>query len=348
MYQESYDNSGLQVGEHSMEINGALVALDVTEEVIDEAIRKRLNLIVAHHPVIFGGLKSLTGRNMVERIVLKAIRNDIAIFAAHTNMDAIHSGVNSKICEKLGLEKCRVLEPMEDVLKKLVVFVPESHAEKVRQAIFENGGGEIGDYDSCSFNLEGKGTFRGGEGTNPFVGEKGKMHTEEEVRIETVFPVHVKGRLISAMLQAHPYEEVAYDIYQLENKYQGAGMGMIGEFQKELEEETFLGLLKKTFHAESIRHTALLGKKIKKVALSGGAGSFLLRKAITAGADAFVSGDFKYHQFFEADDKLLIADIGHFESEQFTQELFYELLTKNFPKFAVHLSDVNTNPIKYF
>ncbi len=348
IYQESYDNSGLQVGEPSMEITGALLTLDVTEEVIDEAISKKVNLVVSHHPVIFGGLKSLTGRNMAERIVLKAVRNDIALYAAHTNIDAVQDGVNGKICEKLGLQKCRVLEPMEEVLKKLVVFVPVSHAEKVREAIFANGGGHIGEYDSCSFNLEGKGTFRGGEGSDPFVGEKGVLHTEEEVRIETIFPAHEKGRLIGAMLQAHPYEEVAYDIYQLENKFQRAGMGMIGELEKEMGEQEFLEFLKKIFLAEGIRHTALLGKKIKKVAVSGGAGSFMLRKAISSGADIFVSGDFKYHQFFDADGKLVIADIGHFESEQFTQELFYELLTKNFPKFAVHLSDVNTNPIKYF
>ena len=348
MYQESYDNSGLQVGDYSMELTGALLTLDVTEELMEEALEKGVNLVIAHHPVIFEGVKSLTGKNMSERVIMTAIKNDIAIYAAHTNIDAVSNGVNGKICEKLELENCRILEPLESVLKKLVVFVPLSHAEKVREAMFENGGGQIGEYDNCSFNMEGKGTFRGGEHTNPFVGEKGSMHTEEEVRIETIFPSHEKGRVIGAMLQAHPYEEVAYDIYPLENKFKKVGMGMVGELKKEMSEEEFLQELKKIFSTGCIKHTALLGKKIKKVAVSAGAGSFLLRKAISSGADIFVSGDFKYHQFFDAEGRIIIADIGHFESEQFTRELFYELLTKKFPKFAVHLSDVNTNPIKYF
>ena len=348
MYQESYDNSGLQVGDYSMELNGGLVTLDVTEEVLNEAIGLGVNLIVTHHPVIFGGIKSLTGRNLSERVIMKAIKNDIAIYAVHTNIDAAENGVNGKICEKLELEKCRILEPLESALKKLVVFVPLSHADKVREALFGNGAGQVGNYDSCSFNLEGKGTFRGGDDTNPFVGETGSMQTEEEVRIETIFPAHEKGRVIGAMLQAHPYEEVAYDIYSLDNKYQKVGMGMLGELKKEMKEEAFLQMLKEKFDVDCIRHTALLGKQIKKVAVSGGAGSFLLRKAISSGADIFVSGDFKYHQFFDAEERIIIADIGHFESEQFTRELFYELLTKNFPTFAVHLSDVNTNPIKYF
>lgn len=348
MYQESYDNSGLQVGNYSMDLTGALVTLDLTEEVLDEALDKGLNLIVTHHPVIFGGLKSLTGRNLSERVIMKAIKNDVAIYAAHTNIDAIEKGVNGKICEKLELEKCRILEPMESVLKKLVVFVPSGYADKVRETLFENGAGHIGNYDACSFNLEGKGTFRGGEESNPFVGEKGSLQTEEEVRIETIFPAHEKGRVIGAMLQVHPYEEVAYDIYSLDNKYQKVGMGMLGELKKEMKEGEFLQMLKEKFNVDCIRHTALLGKKIKKVAVSGGAGSFLLRKAISSGADIFVSGDFKYHQFFDAEGRIIIADIGHFESEQFTRELFYELLTKKFPTFAVHLSDVNTNPIKYF
>ncbi len=348
MYQESYDNSGLQVGDYAMELRGALVTLDVTEEVIDEAIEKNLNLVIAHHPVIFSGIKSLTGKNMSERVILKAIKNDVAIYAVHTNLDAVENGVNGKICEKLELQKCRILEPIAEVLKKLVVFVPLSHADKVRDVLFENGAGNIGAYDSCSFNQDGKGTFRGGEGSDPFVGEKGKMHTEAEVRIETIFPEHEKGRVIGAMLQAHPYEEVAYDIYPLDNKFKKVGMGMIGELKNEMAEKDFLQLLKDEFGTACIRHTAFLGRKIRKVAVSGGAGSFLLRRAISSGADVFVSGDFKYHQFFDAEKRIIIADIGHFESEQYTRELFYELLTKNFPKFAVHLSDVNTNPIKYF
>ena len=347
MYQESYDNSGLQVGNYSMEVTGALVTLDVTEEVIDEAIAKGLNLVIAHHPLIFGGLKSITGKSMVERVVLKAVKHDIAVYAAHTNLDSVRGGVSGKICEVIGLKKCRILDPVAGRLKKLVVFVPSAHAEKVRQAIFDGGAGVIGNYDSCSYNLEGQGSFRGGEGTDPFVGKKGELHFEQEIRIETVFPEHEKGRVITALLEAHPYEEVAYDIYPIDNKYHEIGLGMIGELEEPVGEMEFLKLLKMRFKTGAIRHSALLGKDIRKVAVCGGAGSSLLRKAITQKADLFVSSDFKYHQFFEAEKRIVVADIGHFESEQYTRNVIYDSVNKKFPKFALHLSDVNTNPIKY-
>ncbi|MEX0981030.1 MAG: Nif3-like dinuclear metal center hexameric protein [Bacteroidales bacterium] len=347
MYQESYDNSGLQVGKYSMEVTGALVTLDVTEEVIDEAIDKGLNLVIAHHPLIFGGLRSITGKSMVERVVLKAVKHDIAVYAAHTNLDSVRQGVSGKICEVIGLKKCRILDPVAGRLKKLVVFVPSANAEKVRQAIFEGGAGVIGNYDSCSYNIEGQGSFRGGERTDPFVGEKGELHFEPEIRIETVFPEHEKGRVITAMLQAHPYEEVAYDIYPLDNKYHEIGLGMIGELEEPVAEMEFLERLKKRFKTGVIRHSALLGRDIRRVAVCGGAGSSLLRKAISEKADLFVSSDFKYHQFFEAEKRIVVADIGHFESEQYTREVIYDSVNKKFPKFALHLSDVNTNPIKY-
>jgi len=348
MYQESYDNSGLQLGSYSMEVSGALITLDVTEEVVDEAITKNLNLIICHHPVIFGGIKSLTGKNMTERILQKAIKNDIAIYAAHTNMDSIAKGVSHKMCEVIGLNNCRILDPIQGNLKKLVVFTPLTHEEKVRQAIFEGGAGVVGKYDSCSFNTKGEGTFRGGEDSNPFSGEKEVHNKEAEVRIETIFPEHLKGSVISAMLQAHPYEEVAYDIYSLDNKHSEIGMGMTGTLEMPVSETEFLDLLKEKFKTGVIKHSDLTGKKIKKVAVVGGAGSSLLRKAMAEKADVFVSGDFKYHQFFDAEGKILIADIGHFESEQYTREIFYDLLIKKFPKFAVQLSEINTNPIKYF
>lgn len=347
-YQESYDNSGLQIGNPVQEITGALVTFDITDEVIDEAIRKNINLVIGHHPLIFGGLKSITGKNMTERVVLKAIKNDIAIYAAHTNFDVIKNGVNGKICQTIGLENLKILDPVKGKLKKLVVFVPHEHAEKVRSALFQSGAGGIGNYDSCSYNLDGKGTFKGNDETNPFTGTKGELHTEPETRIEIIFPEHLKGSVISTMIDAHPYEEVAYDIYPLENKYSQFGMGMTGELAKPMSETEFLSHLKKAFNSGVIKHTALLNKPLKKVAVCGGAGSFLLSKAISAKADVFVSADFKYHQFFDADSKILIADIGHYESEQYTREAFYDLIIKNFPKFAVHLSEINTNPIKYF
>ncbi|MFC2089942.1 Nif3-like dinuclear metal center hexameric protein [Bacteroidota bacterium] len=348
MYQESYDNSGLQVGDFQMDLSGALITLDITEEVVEEAIRKKLNLVIGHHPLIFGGIKSITGRSMEERVIKLAIKNDIAIYAAHTNLDSISKGVSNKMCDIMGMTDCVILDPVAGRLKKLVVFVPLDYADKVRTAIFEGGAGFIGKYDSCSFNVHGEGTFRGGEDSNPFAGKRGELATEKEVRIETVFPEHVKGTVLTAMLQAHPYEEVAYDIYPIENKYREIGMGMIGRFETAVSESDFLELLKSSFSTGVIRHTELTGKKIKKVAVVGGAGSSLLSAAIAQKADAFVSGDFKYHQFFRADGKILIADIGHFESEQFTRELIYESLMKKFPKFAVQLSEISTNPIKYF
>jgi len=346
-FQESYDNAGLIIGNSNDEISGILITLDVTEEIIEEAISKNLNLIVAHHPVIFGGLKKLNRKNYIERCVAKAIKNDIAIYAAHTNLDSVIGGVNSKICEKLNLQNCRILSPTSNFLKKLVTFVPESSAEKVREVLFTAGAGHIGNYDSCSFNLSGTGSFRGNEQTNPFVGEKNKLHFEPEVRIETIFPKHLQAKLIQALLKAHPYEEVAYDIYPLDNEYSQVGIGMIGELSDPMNELEFLQKLKETFNCQVVKHTALTGKPIQKVAVCGGSGSSYLNMAKAQKADIFISGDFKYHQFFDAEQQIIIADIGHYESEQFTKEVFYELLTKNFPKFAVRLSDINTNPVSY-
>jgi len=347
-FQESYDNSGLIIGQPADEISGILIALDITEEILDEAISKSLNLILVHHPIIFSGLKRLNGRNYIERCVLKAIKNDIAIYAAHTNLDSVFGGVNSKICEKLGLKNCRMLSPIPGFLKKLVTFVPTADAEKVRKTIFDAGAGNIGNYDSCSFNQAGQGSFRGNEQANPYVGEKNQLHFEEEIRIETIFPKHIQSRIISALLEAHPYEEVAYDIYPLDNDYNQVGIGMVGELESPLDELEFLGKLKAAFHCEVIKHTRLLGKSISKVAVCGGSGSSYLSKAMAQKADIYISGDFKYHQFFDAEEQIIIADIGHYESEQFTKEVFYELLTKKFPKFAVHLSDLSTNPVNYF
>jgi dinuclear metal center YbgI/SA1388 family protein len=347
-YQESYDNSGLQVGDREMEVTGVLITLDVTEEVLLEAENLGFNLVISHHPVIFGGLKSLTGKNAAERIVTKAIRKEIAIYSGHTNFDAISGGVNTAMANRLGLLKQRILDPMKEQLKKLVVFVPHDQVDQVRSAMFEAGAGHIGDYDSCSFNLEGKGTFRGSEGSDPYVGQVGELHQEPEIRVETIVPAPLVRKVVRAMEKAHPYEEVAYDIYPLENAFNQAGMGMLGELEDPVDEEVFMTFLKDRFGLSLIRHSALRGKPVKKVALCGGAGSFLLGRAKASGADVFVTGDFKYHQFFDADGKIVVMDMGHFESEQFTRELFYDLLMKKFPKFAVRLAETVTNPIKYF
>jgi dinuclear metal center YbgI/SA1388 family protein len=346
--QESYDNAGLIIGHPEDEISGILIALDITEKILDEAISKKLNLIVSHHPIVFSGIKKLNGKNYIERCVAKAIKNDIAIYAAHTNLDSVFGGVNSKICEKLELQNCRILAPANGSLKKLVTFVPTADAEKVRKALFAAGAGNIGNYDSCSFNLDGTGTFRGNELTNPYVGERNQLHQENETRIETIFSKHIQAKVIGALLDSHPYEEVAYDIYQLDNEYTNAGIGMIGELTEPMNESDFLRKLKETFQCKVIRHTELLGRPISRVAVCGGSGSTYLNRAKAEKADIFISGDFKYHQFFDAERHLIIADIGHYESEQFTKEVFYELLTKKFPKFAVHLTDLSTNPVNYF
>lgn len=347
-YQEDYDNAGLIIGDKNTDCKGVLISIDVTEDVVEEAINKKANLIVCHHPIIFSGLKKITGRNYIERTVIKAIKNDIAIYAAHTNIDNVHKGVNAKIVEKLGLENPKILLPVRNQLKKLVTFVPTEKVEEVRQAIFKAGAGHIGDYDCCSYNLNGKGSFRASEQANPYVGEIGKIHYEEEVRVETIFPAHLQSKLIKALINAHPYEEVAYDIYPLNNENPKIGAGLIGEFENSIDEKEFLSQLKEVFKVPVIKHTPLLGKKIQKVAVCGGSGSFLLSRAIRQNADIFITGDMKYHQFFDAEMQIVIADVGHFESEQYTKDLFYDILTKKIPNFAFHFSEVNTNPVNYF
>jgi len=346
--QENYDNAGLITGDPNMEVKGALLCLDSTEEVIDEAISKGINLVIAHHPIVFAGLKSLTGKNYIERTIIKAIKNDIAIYAAHTNLDNVAHGVNNKIADKLGLKERRILQPMGGSLRKLAVFVPNDHVEAVQAAIFAAGGGAIGDYSECSFNLKGTGTFKAGGDTDPFVGEKGKRHEEEETRVEVEFDKWKQSAIISAMKEAHPYEEVAYDIYEMKNSNPQLGAGMVGDLKDPMGFEQFLEHLKTTMNVSVIRHTHPVSKKIQKVAVCGGSGSFLLSAAVAEKADVFVTGDFKYHQFFDADGKIVIADIGHYESEQFTIELFGDLLKEKFPTFALHFTDVNTNPINYF
>jgi len=345
--QEGYDNSGMQCGDANQTAKGALLCLDVTEAALSEAARKKCNLIIAHHPLIFSPLKRLTGSNYVERILISAIKKNIAIYACHTNADNVRTGVNQKIAEKLGLVNTKILQPKKGLLKKMVTFCPKDHAEKVRAALFKAGCGQIGNYDNCSYNLEGKGTFRGNEHTNPFVGEKNKLHVEAETRIETVFEAYKEKEVVRALHKAHPYEVVAYDIYSLDNKHPEIGSGLVGELLKAQDEKSFLASVKQTFGAGVVKHTALLNKRVKKVALCGGSGSSLLKDAIGAKADVFITADFKYHQFFDAENKVVIADIGHYESERFTPELFYAAIHKKLPKFALHLSKVNTNPVNY-
>ncbi|OFY91316.1 MAG: Nif3-like dinuclear metal center hexameric protein [Bacteroidetes bacterium RIFCSPLOWO2_12_FULL_31_6] len=346
-YQESYDNAGLIIGNFEEEVTGVLICLDCVEEILEEAIENNCNLIIAHHPIIFDELKKINGTTSIERVVIKAIKNNIAIYAAHTNLDNATDGVSFKIAEKLGLINCKVLQPKKNIVHKLVTYCPIDYAEKVRQALFDAGAGHIGNYDECSYNVEGIGTFKGLAGTTPFVGKVGELHQEKEIRIETVVPSHLLQKVIKNMIAAHPYEEVAYDVYQLENTNQNIGSGVIAELETAQNAANFLKQLKTKLKTNCIRHTNLVGKKIKKVAICGGAGSFLLNDAIAANADIFITGDFKYHQFFDAENKLIIADVGHYESEQFIGELIYDVLIKKIPNFAIRLTKINTNPINY-
>lgn len=347
VYQESYDNCGLLTGNAEWELTKILVSLDCTEAVVDEAIAKGCNLIVAHHPIIFGGLKKLNGKNYVERTVIKAIKNDIAIYAIHTNLDNVQHGVNAKICEKLGLINTKILVPKTGTLKKLSVFVPQTHLQVVQEALFNAGAGNIGNYSECSFYSTGMGTFKGNEKSNAFVGEEGKQHQEPEYKLEVLVDDARLNNVISAMLKAHPYEEVAYDVYAILNTNTTIGSGMVGELPQELSAEAFLKHLKSAMNLNVIRFTPY-SNKVKKVAVCGGAGSFLLKNAIGAQADAYVTGDFKYHEFFDAENRLMIADIGHYESEIFTINLLADEILKKFPTFAVILSEINTNPINYY
>jgi dinuclear metal center YbgI/SA1388 family protein len=346
--QEEYDNSGLQLGDPEKEIIRALVCLDVTPEIIREAIEKQCNLVISHHPLIFKGIKKITGSGPTDKIILDAIKNDIAILSVHTNLDNAGFGVNHQLARRIGLKNLKVLQPAKGQLRKLVTFCPPDHAEAVRQAIFRAGAGEIGDYDSCSYNVEGTGTFRGAETTNPFAGKAGELHHEAETRIETIFPVYRQQVVLDALFTSHPYEEVAYDVYALENTFERIGFGLVGTLPEPLDEGGFLTLVKKTMGTPVLRHSGFSGHPVSRVALCGGSGSFLLNQAVTAGADAFVTSDLKYHQFFDARDRLLLVDAGHYETEQFTKELLLDIIHKKNINFALLISEVNTNPIGYF
>lgn len=346
-YQESYDNSGLLTGDSSWDVKGVLVTLDCTEDVVDEAIQSGCNLIVAHHPILFKGIKKLTGSSYVERTIIKAIKHDVAIYAIHTNLDNVHTGVNKKICEKIGLKNLKVLAPKMDTLNKLVTFIPKDNAPQVTEALYTAGAGQIGDYKNCSFQMQGTGTFMPTENTNPHLGERNQQTYVDEVRVEMIFSSHQRKHILAALRKSHPYEEVAYYVFPLLNENQEVGSGMVGELDSPMEPLEFLRSLKNSMGLEIIRHTAILPKKIQKIAVCGGSGSFLLPKAIQAGADFFITADFKYHEFFDADGRIIIADIGHYESEVFTKELLMDVLMKKFHTFAIIFSKTRTNPISY-
>lgn len=346
-YAEDFDNVGLLVGDKEAEVTKILVTHDTLESVVEEAVEKGANLIVSFHPIIFSGLKSLTGKNYVERAVMKAIKNEVAVYAIHTAYDNSIHGVNHIISTYLGLKNTRILIPQKGTLEQLVTYVPDAHAEKLRNALFEAGAGSIGKYDSCSFNISGKGSFRAKEGADPFVGSIGELHYENETRVSVVFERHRRAKLLRMLRDHHPYEEVAYEILALENNDKNIGMGMIGELDREMEGKEFLKFLKERMKAESVRHSEILSGPIKKVAVLGGSGSFAIEAALGRGADAFVTADLKYHDFYRAEGRILLADIGHYESERYTKVGLTSYLSEKFPNFAILKSEINTNPVHY-
>lgn len=345
--QENYDNAGVQVGDVNQYATGALLCLDVTEEVIEEAIDRGCNLIISHHPLAFRSFKSLTGRTYVERCMIKACKQDLVIYAAHTNLDNAYGGVNFRLAELLGLQNVRVLSPQEDSLLKLVTYVPEAQAEGVRHALFNAGAGSIGNYDCCSYNLQGEGTFRAQEGCHPFCGEIGILHREREVRIETVLPAFKKSAVLRALLSAHPYEEPAYDFYPLRNSWAQAGSGVVGELPDAEDELDFLERVKAILKVDCVKYSKPTGRPVREVALCGGSGAFLIKDAIAYGADVLITGEAKYNDFYDVEDHILLAVVGHYESEVCTKDIFYNVISKKFPTFAVHFSNVNQNPVNY-
>jgi len=345
--QEDYDNAGLLTGQRGWTCTGVLCCLDVTVEVLQEAREQGCNLVVAHHPVLFRGLKRINGASYVERVIIEAIKHDIAIYAAHTNLDNVVLGVNGVMAARLGLQSPTILQPKKGMLRRLITFAPHDAAGKVRDAVFAAGAGHIGKYSECSFNSSGTGTFKAEAGADPYVGAVGRRHEEAETKIEIVYPFYLEVQVVQALVAAHPYEEVAYDIFPMENVHYGIGAGVIGELREPEEAGAFLRRVRGIFDARGIRHTEPTGKMIRKVALCGGAGSFLIRTAIARGADIYISADIKYHEFFDAEGKILVADIGHYESEQFTAGLLHDLLVQKFPTFAVLKTRVNTNPVRY-
>jgi len=346
--QAEYDNSGLIIGDPDKEISKALITLDITEEVLDEAIQNNYNLVISHHPLIFRELKRLIGEDSVQRLTVKAIQNQIAIYALHTNLDNSINGLNAWVCNLLGIKNCRILLQEKGLLSKLVTFCPVDHADHVRQALFDAGAGNIGNYDSCSYNLTGQGTFRASEKAHPFVGEKNVVHVETESRIEMIFPRFLEQKLITALKKNHPYEEIAYDIYPLSNTAGFAGSGMVGELDAPIAEPQFLDYIKSQLEIPFLRHSKITGRKISRVAVCTGSGAFLIPEAIKIHADIFLTADLKYHDFFEANKQLILADIGHYESERFVKDLIYGILIKKFPTFAFLISKIITNPVYYY
>lgn len=347
-YAEEFDNVGLLIGDKNQEISAALICHDAIENVVDEAIAKKCNLIICFHPILFTGLKKITGKNYVERSVIKAIKNDIAIYAVHTALDNHKNGVNKIFCDALGIQKSKVLIPKENFIRKLVTYTIPENESKLRNALLDAGAGKIGNYENCSFNSEGIGTYSGNIDSNPKIGSRFEFVQTKEIKIEVTFEKYLENAILKALFANHVYEEVAYEIYELKNKHQNIGLGRIGTLEKPISEIDFLNLVKTKMQCGGIRHSALLGREIKTIAVLGGSGSYAIKNAIQAGADAYITADLKYHQFYEAENQILLVDIGHFESERYTKNYILDFLKEKITNFAFILSEENTNPVQYF
>ncbi len=345
--QEGFDNSGVQIGDVNQEARGALVCIDVTEAVMDEAVALGCNLVISHHPLAFKAFKSLTGKNYIERCMIKACKHDIVVYAAHTNLDNAIGGINYYLADMLNLQHVRILDPQPNKLLKLVTFVPHTHAAIVRSALFNAGAGNIGAYDSCSYSVSGEGTFRAGENTNPFCGQIGELHTEQEIRIEVVLPAFRQQDVLRSLIAVHPYEEPAYDFYALQNTWSQAGSGVVGTLPEEMDEEDFLYMLKDTLHLSTIMHSKLRGKPVRDIALCSGSGAFLISKAIGYDADVFITGEAKYNDYYDVEDRILLATVGHYESEIYTKNIFFDIISEKYPNFAVYMSGFDANPVNY-
>ena len=347
--QEDFDNCGVQCGDVRQEISGAMVCFEMSEQVIDEAIDKGCNLVISHHPLMLKrGICKIVPTDRVGAMICKALAHNMVLYSMHTNIDSGEGGGNDAFAEKLRLRNVKVLEPHKGMYRKLVVFVPKENAETLKSALFAVGCGVQGNYDSCGYTLHGQGQFRPLEGANPHIGEENHLEHVDEERVEMIYPTGLQRAVVQAIYDNHPYEEPAFDLLPLENESRTIGLGRIGELPKELPVSDFLGYLKDNLGFIHCRYCGDETKMIRKVAVCGGGGSSFIDLAIASGADAYVSGDFKYHDFFKSYQKTLLVDIGHYEGEFFIKNIIFNLLNEKFSTFATLISKMESLEVKFF
>jgi len=347
--QEDFDNCGVQCGDVRQEITGAMVCFEMSEQVIDEAIAEGCNLVISHHPLILKrGITKILPTDRVGAMICKALAHNMVLYSMHTNIDSGVGGGNDVFAEKLNLQNVKVLEPHKGLYRKLVVFVPKENAEALKSALFEIGCGVQGNYDSCGYTVHGQGQFRPLKGANPHIGEENQLEHVEEERIEMIYPTGLQRTVVQAIYEHHPYEEPAFDLLPLENESRTIGLGRIGELPKVMPVSEFLECLKDKLGFEHCRYAGDTTKMIHKVAVCGGGGSSFIDLAIASGADAYVSGDFKYHDFFKSHSGTLLVDIGHYEGEYFIKNIIHQQIKENFTNFAALISKMEKVEVKYF